>query len=46
MTDELQRLRGAHVLVAGAGISGRATIRPLLDLGARVTVTDRNPIDE
>ncbi|MGX6512938.1 UDP-N-acetylmuramoyl-L-alanine--D-glutamate ligase [Rhodococcus sp. SJ-2] len=43
MTDELQRLRGARVLVAGAGISGRATIRPLLDLGARVTVTDRNP---
>lgn len=43
MTDELQRLHGARVLVAGAGISGRATIEPLLDLGARVTVTDRNP---
>lgn len=43
MTEELERLRGAQVLVAGAGISGRATIRPLLDLGARVTVTDRNP---
>ncbi|QCQ91500.1 UDP-N-acetylmuramoyl-L-alanine--D-glutamate ligase [Rhodococcus sp. SGAir0479] len=35
-------LRGAAVLVAGAGISGRAVIAPLHDLGARVTVTDTN----
>ncbi|MEE2034436.1 UDP-N-acetylmuramoyl-L-alanine--D-glutamate ligase [Rhodococcus chondri] len=43
MSYELDRLRGARVLVAGAGISGRATIVPLTDLGAHVTVTDRNP---
>lgn len=43
MHDELQRLRGTRVLVAGAGMSGRATIGPLHDLGAQVTVTDRNP---
>lgn len=35
-------LRGAAVLVTGAGISGRAVIAPLHDLGARVTVTDTN----
>ena len=34
-------LRGAHVLVAGAGISGRAAAEALLRLGARVTVTRR-----
>ncbi|AOW94714.1 UDP-N-acetylmuramoylalanine--D-glutamate ligase [Rhodococcus sp. WMMA185] len=33
-------MRGRSVLVAGAGISGRATIEPLGDLGALVTVTD------
>ena len=33
-------LRGAHVLVAGAGISGRAAAAALLRLGARVTVSD------
>lgn len=42
MNDELERLRGRAVLVAGAGVSGRATIEPLTDLGAHVTVTDRN----
>lgn len=42
MTDELGLIRGRRVLVAGAGVSGRATIRPLMDLGASVTVTDRN----
>lgn len=42
MTDELRWLRGRRVLVAGAGVSGRATITPLTDLGASVTVTDRN----
>ncbi|MEV0948756.1 UDP-N-acetylmuramoyl-L-alanine--D-glutamate ligase [Rhodococcus sp. NPDC049939] len=36
----LDWLRGRSVLVAGAGISGRATIEPLEDLGALVTVTD------
>ncbi len=36
-------LRGAHVLVAGAGISGRAAAEELLRLGARVTVTDARP---
>jgi len=36
-------LRGAHVLVAGAGISGRAAAAALLRLGARVTVTDARP---
>jgi UDP-N-acetylmuramoylalanine--D-glutamate ligase len=39
-TDEL---RGAHVLVAGAGISGRAAAEALLRLGAHVTVTDARP---
>ncbi|CAM2971074.1 UDP-N-acetylmuramoyl-L-alanine--D-glutamate ligase [Prescottella defluvii] len=39
---DLDRLRGGNVLVAGAGISGRAVIAPLHDLGARVTVTDTN----
>lgn len=48
MTDELRRqdldrLRGARVLVAGGGMSGRATLRPLADLGAAVTVADRDP---
>lgn len=38
----LGRLRDAAVLVTGAGISGRAVIAPLHDLGARVTVTDTN----
>jgi UDP-N-acetylmuramoylalanine--D-glutamate ligase len=33
-------LRGARVLVAGAGISGRAAAEALLRLGALVTVTD------
>ncbi|MBF0660065.1 UDP-N-acetylmuramoyl-L-alanine--D-glutamate ligase [Rhodococcus sp. (in: high G+C Gram-positive bacteria)] len=42
MTYDLERLRGARVLVAGAGVSGRATIAPLSHLGAHVTVTDRN----
>lgn len=37
---DLGRLNGRAVLVAGAGISGRAAIVPLQDLGARVTVTD------
>ncbi|NGR05975.1 UDP-N-acetylmuramoyl-L-alanine--D-glutamate ligase [bacterium SGD-2] len=48
MTDELRRqdldrLRGARVLVAGGGMSGRATLGPLADLGAAVTVADRDP---
>jgi UDP-N-acetylmuramoylalanine--D-glutamate ligase len=36
-------LRGARVLVAGAGISGRAAAEALLRLGALVTVTDARP---
>ncbi|NLG54721.1 MAG: UDP-N-acetylmuramoyl-L-alanine--D-glutamate ligase [Rhodococcus sp.] len=39
---DLDRLRGRQVLVAGAGISGRAVIGTLADLGAQVTVTDVN----
>ena len=34
---------GAEVLVTGWGISGRAVVGPLHDLGARVTVTDARP---
>ncbi|MFD4293991.1 UDP-N-acetylmuramoyl-L-alanine--D-glutamate ligase [Rhodococcus sp. NPDC058505] len=42
MKVELSRLRDAPVLVTGAGISGRALIAPLRDLGAEVTLTDGN----
>lgn len=31
---------GRHVLVAGAGVTGRSAVPALLELGARVTVTD------
>ncbi|SDH51717.1 UDP-N-acetylmuramoylalanine--D-glutamate ligase [Rhodococcus triatomae] len=41
--DDLGRLRGRRVLVAGAGVSGRAVTGPLADLGAEVTVTDSRP---
>jgi UDP-N-acetylmuramoylalanine--D-glutamate ligase len=34
---------GQHVLVAGAGVTGRSVASALLDLGAVVTVTDANP---
>ena len=37
------RLAGARVLVAGAGVSGLAAADALLALGARVTVTDAVP---
>ena len=37
------RLAGATVLVAGAGVSGLAAASALLELGARVTVTDAVP---
>lgn len=40
--DDLAWLRGGRVLVAGAGVSGRAVIAPLIALGAHVTVTDVN----
>jgi UDP-N-acetylmuramoylalanine--D-glutamate ligase len=36
-------LAGARVLVAGAGVSGLAAATALLELGARVTVTDADP---
>jgi UDP-N-acetylmuramoylalanine--D-glutamate ligase len=39
----LEELKDAPVLVAGAGISGRAAAAALLELGARVTVGDANP---
>lgn len=39
---DLTWLRGASVLVTGARVSGLAVVRPLLDLGAEVTVTDSN----
>ncbi|MFZ2526510.1 MAG: UDP-N-acetylmuramoyl-L-alanine--D-glutamate ligase, partial [Rhodococcus sp. (in: high G+C Gram-positive bacteria)] len=42
MAHDLEWIRGTRVLVAGAGISGRAVVTPLTDLGASVTVTDRN----
>jgi UDP-N-acetylmuramoylalanine--D-glutamate ligase len=35
-------LAGCEVLVAGAGVTGTSVARALLDLGARVTVTDGN----
>ncbi|MCX6464812.1 MAG: Mur ligase family protein, partial [Pseudonocardiales bacterium] len=38
-----EALRGARVVVAGAGVSGLAAARALLELGARVTVTDARP---
>jgi UDP-N-acetylmuramoylalanine--D-glutamate ligase len=36
-------LRGAGVVVAGAGVSGLAAARALVELGAHVTVTDAVP---
>ena len=33
---------GRHVLVAGAGVTGRSVAEVLLEMGARVTVTDAN----
>lgn len=42
LPDALTRLRGTAVLVTGAGISGRALVAPLRDLGAEVTLTDGN----
>jgi UDP-N-acetylmuramoylalanine--D-glutamate ligase len=40
---ELAALQDAPVLVAGAGVSGRAAAAALVELGARVTVTDASP---
>ena len=39
----LAGLKDAPVLVAGAGISGRAAAAALVELGAQVIVTDANP---
>ncbi|HEX8518350.1 MAG TPA: UDP-N-acetylmuramoyl-L-alanine--D-glutamate ligase, partial [Pseudonocardia sp.] len=39
----LDELAGAPVLVAGAGVSGRAAAAALVELGARVTVSDASP---
>ena len=41
-STHLSWLRDSSVLVTGARISGLAVVRPLLDLGALVTVTDSN----
>ena len=38
----LDWLRGKRVLVTGWGISGRALVQPLRDVGASITVTDSN----
>jgi UDP-N-acetylmuramoylalanine--D-glutamate ligase len=40
---DLHALAGAPVLVAGAGVSGLAAAAALVELGARVTVTDAVP---
>jgi UDP-N-acetylmuramoylalanine--D-glutamate ligase len=40
---DLDRLAGAAVLVAGAGVSGLAAAGALAELGARVTVSDAVP---
>ncbi|TWF82508.1 UDP-N-acetylmuramoylalanine--D-glutamate ligase [Pseudonocardia hierapolitana] len=39
----LDDLSGARVLVAGAGVSGLAAAAALVEVGARVTVTDARP---
>jgi UDP-N-acetylmuramoylalanine--D-glutamate ligase len=39
----VEELAGARTLVAGAGVSGLATAAALVELGARVTVTDVVP---
>ncbi|MCW2718710.1 MAG: hypothetical protein JWR81_2532, partial [Pseudonocardia sp.] len=39
----MTELRGAHVLVAGAGVSGLAAARALVDLGAHVALSDARP---
>jgi UDP-N-acetylmuramoylalanine--D-glutamate ligase len=36
-------LTGRAILVAGAGVTGRSAVPALLELGARVTVTDGDP---
>ncbi len=35
-------IAGRHVLVAGAGVTGKSIVPALVELGARVTVTDGN----
>jgi UDP-N-acetylmuramoylalanine--D-glutamate ligase len=40
---DVRALAGARVLVAGAGVSGLAAAAALVELGARVTVTDAVP---
>ena len=39
---DIEDVDGAHVLLAGAGVTGVPTAKALLALGARVTVTDGN----
>ncbi|MGW4060871.1 UDP-N-acetylmuramoyl-L-alanine--D-glutamate ligase [Amycolatopsis sp. NPDC004747] len=38
----MQDFAGRHVLVAGAGVTGKSVVPVLVELGARVTVTDGN----
>jgi UDP-N-acetylmuramoylalanine--D-glutamate ligase len=43
LSVDVRDLQDAPVLVAGAGVSGRAAAAALVALGARVTVADANP---
>ncbi|MER6799674.1 UDP-N-acetylmuramoyl-L-alanine--D-glutamate ligase, partial [Amycolatopsis mediterranei] len=38
----MKDIAGSHVLVAGAGVTGKSVVPVLVELGARVTVTDGN----
>lgn len=42
---QVDDLRGAHVLVAGARVTGTSVVRALTRLGARCTVSDTNPVE-
>jgi UDP-N-acetylmuramoylalanine--D-glutamate ligase len=42
---QVSELEGAHVLVAGARVTGTSVVRTLTRLGARCTVSDSNPAE-
>jgi UDP-N-acetylmuramoylalanine--D-glutamate ligase len=42
---QVSELEGAHVLVAGARVTGTSVVRALTRLGARCTVSDSNPAE-
>ncbi|UZJ23526.1 UDP-N-acetylmuramoyl-L-alanine--D-glutamate ligase [Rhodococcus antarcticus] len=42
---QVSELDGAHVLVAGARVTGTSVVRALTRLGARCTVSDSNPAE-